>query len=140
MHLYDSYAYGLVGCGSTAVSLLTGQNPFEVRKMIKSPIGNCPDTLIRRCLRKFGISSYKVTKANLTNHNLTDDGKLKYHLKDDNVLLASQLFKKGEASWGIYWNGLFIHNFEVKTVNVFDILNFPILSAYVLFKPSWKIS
>lgn len=135
MNVFDSVVYSKAGCGATALSLLTGENPFSIRDRIKNTKGHYSDDFIRRSLRKNGISSYRLTKANLTNKDKYD---LCYKIKDNNVLLVSQLLAKGEASWLVYWNNMCIHNYEIRNLSPFDLINFPILSGYVLYKKAWN--
>jgi hypothetical protein len=57
----------------------------------------------------------------------------------DHVLLVSQLFRRGEGTWGVVFEDFFYHNFQTHVLSSLAFLNRPILSAYVVFHPKWRI-
>tara|TARA_R110000868_G_scaffold269412_1_gene528784 strand:+ start:454 stop:939 length:486 start_codon:yes stop_codon:yes gene_type:complete len=127
--LFDPFLYGTFGCGANALACVTGKNP----KNFLQKSGHYSDEFMVKQLRKNNINVLKLTKSNLTN-----DKKASIKIDDRHVLLISQLFSKGEASWVIHHAGMFIHNFETDKCSYWHLLNFPIVSAYVLFKKKWR--
>ena len=136
LYLFDNGTYAGVGCGATVLGLLTGVNPYEICRSNKGK-AHYGDRFIRDYLRKYEISSYKVTKCNLTSRAKRTDQELSAYIAPNNVLLTSQLLTKNEASWFVYWNGISYHNFELDRANFTALLNFPIISSYVLYNPKW---
>lgn len=114
------------GCGSTALALLTGKSP-EV--YIKKD-NHYPDSYMLKHLRKDKYKVFEVNVANLTKNKDPD-----YSLTHKNLILYSQFMSKGRASWFVAYNGYTYHNFEIHTANYYTLLNFPIHSMYLLYKP-----
>jgi len=131
--LYASPIYSMMGCGANTISLLTGVNPYQVVQENKNR-SHYSDRFMLRQLKKHGITAKKITKCNLTAKNKNN---LSYNLKENHLLMISQLMKKNEASWMVYWNGICYHNFELTRADFWNILNFPIISAYCLYNPKW---
>lgn len=135
LHLWDNTIYKYVSCGANALGLLTGFDPINLdtshNKIYKSD--HYSDDFMINLLRVEKFQVIKLTKANLTN-----PPQIGYPIKSNHILLVSQLFAKQIASWSVLWNDLIFHNFEVKKLMPFDFLNWPILSAYVLFKKGWR--
>ena len=133
--LFDYAQYGSTGCGANALSLLTGVNPRSILRMNEGR-SHYGDKFMLAFLRKKGIRAFKLTKCNITGR--TGDGDfLSGLLSPNNLLLASQLIKKQEASWFVYWNNIQYHNFELGLATFSSLLNFPIVSAYVLYNQAW---
>lgn len=136
IHCFDSYRYSGVGCGANALALLTGINPLVIQSVNKGK-AHYSDQFMRKYLRKFGISSYKMTKCNLTGRTNKEANELMGYIGPNNVMLASQLIKRNEASWFLYWNGTSYHNFDLDRANFATLLNFPIITSYVLYNAKW---
>ena len=130
LHIYDTNRYGLYGCGATALSLLTGMNPWDISNLNKDR--HYSDAFMLKYLRHHKIKCIKMTKCNLTN---TKD--ISYEISDRHVILLSQLVKKGEGTWKVIYQGISYHNFHLATFSTASLLNNPIDSAYVLFKAEW---
>lgn len=127
---WDSLTYGKAGCGATALGLLTGNDPFEIRGQRK----HFSDRFMVDYLRKNGFSVYEVNRANLSNKK-----EWGHSIQDNNLLLFSMLIQKKECSWMVmYGDSMLVHNFQVMKANYLDFLNFPVDSMYVLFKKGWK--
>jgi hypothetical protein len=137
MVMFDVVRNSSVGCGASAAALLTGVSPAEIRKANKWK-DHYSDKFLLTFLRKHGIRSFKVTKCNLTGRTKNEQGDLYGYIGPNNLVLTSQMVKKNEASWFVYWNGYQYHNFEVQLASFATILNFPIVTAYVLHNPKWK--
>ena len=60
-------------------------------------------------------------------------------LGNSHVLLLSQLFRKHEATWGIIFDGVYYHNFDLYYLDKLSFLNKPVLTAYVISYPLWRL-
>ena len=132
IHWYDSAKFVNCGCGSTALATITGDNPYKISSLNKNK--HYSDEFMLKYLRQHKIKCIKMTKCNLTNNKDWE-----YQINDRHVLLVSQLVKKAEATWKIIYQGISHHNFLPSTFSVTSMLNNPICSSYVLFKPEWKV-
>ncbi len=131
-HWFNSINFQYAGCGACALSTLTGVNPQYIKE---KKDGHYSDRFMTSFLRKHKISVYEINQSNLSNKKNWE-----YNINDSHVILTSNLIKKNEATWGILWNNNYIHNFEIQKSNSFHTLNFPILSAYILYSKSWEPS
>lgn len=137
-HLFDHSAYGLYGCGATALSLITGIKSniiFRSKKFKENEsLFSWNDTFMRGFLRKQGFSIIPITLCEVSNFQTYIESPIKnYH-----VILMSQLMKKNEASWSVIFNNYIFHNFEILPLKPLEFINNPILSAYVIYKDEWK--
>jgi hypothetical protein len=128
IHLFDVIENSLMGCGANALATILGDNP----ESFKTKDNHYPDSFMLKHLRKNGIKCFEITKSNLTN---TKKAVLK--LDDRNVILSSHLMAKGDATWLINFGNNTIHNQEITKCNYWQLINFPIISAYCLIHPSW---
>ena len=129
--MFYSYQYEGAGCGPATLSLLTGLDPAITTKLLNHKDSQDKDLL--KQLKKQGIQYYPITKCEMTNTHYVTASKL----TSQHVILMSQLFIKNEASWGILYDDIYYHNFRPCSSSCLDLLNRPVLSAYVLWKPSW---
>lgn len=127
-HFYPSM-FNNIGCGPSALALLTGVNPYSYTLKLKTR--HSSDRFILTELRKHGYQTRKITKCAVTN-NTADI--LEPVIGSMHLIIASHLVKKNEATWMVHWNGMSVHNFEVVSNHFFVNINYPLLSAYVLFK------
>jgi hypothetical protein len=127
--LYDPLFYGSTGCGANALGLITGINPikFKTRSQLYD------DSFMLRNLRKNGFSCYKITKSNLTNNRM-----IRNNLTAQHIILYSQLLCKGEASWIVSHGGYLFHNFTIEKIDYYNLMNWPIISGYVIYKKEWE--
>lgn len=129
-HLYLDA--GECGCGATAVSLITGDNPFSLNRLNKGK-RHFPDKwVVTQLQNRF------YTAIPLKWRELNSDGFVAYPIDNRNVVLISQMMFKREASWMVLHNGLVWHNFEPSRIHPYDFLNKPVLTAYVLWHSSWS--
>lgn len=128
LHLFNKTDFANCGCGPNALALLTGVNPRDIRGK-----DHASDRFMVDFLRRHGISVYEITKANLTR-----DKKISYNITDQNVILSSLLLRKAESSWFVFQNSYSFHNFSITATNIFDLINWPIMSQYCLWHPSWE--
>jgi hypothetical protein len=55
-------------------------------------------------------------------------------------VLISQLFRRYEATWGVIHGNAFYHNFQIFELSALAFLNKPILSAYLVVHPRWRVT
>jgi len=127
--LYCPTMYGEAGCGATALSLLTGDHPFNIRDLNKSE-KHYPD----RFMLKY-LTDRFYTVVPITQRGVTSCASDCYPVTSNHIILASQLMVKREASWVVYHRNLGYHNFTVGSVQNLDFINKPILTAYIIHHP-----
>lgn len=49
-----------------------------------------------------------------------------------------QLFRKNEGTWGVIFDEVYYHNFDLYRLQALSFLDKPILSAYVIWPPLWR--
>lgn len=117
-----------LGCGATALALLTGVAPETITA--KKRGSHYSDDFMVRFLRARGFRVLLLTLCNLSS--------AKADIGTAQVLLLSQLFRKNEGTWGVIFNGEYYHNFEGYSLTVLSFINKPILSAYLVAHPKWQ--
>lgn len=119
------------GCGYTAISLLTGEDPWDLRRKNKDN-SSVPPRVMIPWLKKYGFVVTPVTPDYTL--NLLKTGKALTH---EHVVLAALKMRPEEASWGVLYGGLLWHNFEPMPTSYVTCLTIPPLSSYMLWHPSW---
>lgn len=135
--LYDSALYGLSGCGYNLLASIVGkESPYDIRRLNRSKNKeSCEDKFILWYLRKHQFKILPLTKCNLTNtQSMYLDGVIKPY----NVFISSNLVRKNEASWFAGFSKYWIHNQEILPMQPLDPLNFPTLSAYLLWHKKYQ--
>lgn len=119
-----------LGCGASALSLLTGVPPEYVAA--KSRDGHYSDEFMVRFLRQRGCHVWRLTQCNVSTAISP--------LGDAHVILISQLLLRNEGTWGVIYDNKYYHNYSILNVNFISLLNKPILSAYLVVHPKWQLS
>ncbi len=122
LHLFNKEDFQLSGCGPNALALITGVDPKTVKGK-----DHASDRFMVNFLRRKGFSVYQITKANLTNTKIVS-----YPVTDQHVVLYSSLVRKKEATWGVLYSGFVFHNFEITKANMYQMINWQWLSAYII--------
>ena len=128
----DMYA---CGCGRTALATIIGLNP----ELVPDGVGkhrHFSDKFMVGYLRRAGYKVIPCTQCDMTQRADV----IMNEITDDHVVLISQLMVKNEASWSVTYGGLAYHNFYITRLHGLDFLNKPLLSAYVVFHPKWRIT
>ncbi len=128
-HLFAAPGRSGAGCGATALSLLTGVPPQIIRAI--NGQAHYPDHFMRTFLKKRGFLVVPLTICNISS--------AKTRLGDRHVVLISQLFTRNEATWGVIFNSMYYHNFEIYALEALSFLNKPILTAYVVSHVKWRL-
>jgi hypothetical protein len=128
--LFAGSARSRLGCGASALALLTGTAPETITAKKRGT--HYSDDFMMRFLRGRGFRVLLLTLCNLS--SATAD------IGASHVLLVSQLFRKNEGTWGVIFNGLYYHNFESYLLGTLCFINKPILSAYLVAHPKWQMN
>lgn len=132
--LYDADIYGLSSCGYCLLGLITGHDPYKIKKLNKQR-NSCEDKFIINYLKKNNFKIAALTQCNMSNtlSNLIDEKIKPYH-----VLITSQLLKRNECSWFCHYFGYNFHNFTINKTRILDFVNYPLISAYLIKHKSWS--
>ena len=120
----------LAGCGATALSLLTGE-----RALLIGPGRQdwTSDYMVGHLRRK------RFSVARLTLRNLTNFGSIECPIERSHVVLARIKVVKGEASWIVIYDGMVYHNYEITPLKPYEMLNHPVMEAFLVCHRSWKM-
>lgn len=128
-HLFSGSVRSQLGCGASALALITGVPP----EIISSRNGGAhySDRFMTRFLRARNFRTLRLTPRMVTG--------ARTKIGADHVLLVSQLFRPGEGTWGVVYADFYYHNFDAYALSSLAFLNKPIMSAYLLIHPNWRI-
>ena len=127
--LYCPTIYGKAGCGATALSLITGEHPFDARDLNKR-CNHYPDRFMLKYLKDRSYTVIPITERGVTSCDSDN-----YPITSSHIILASQLMIKHEASWVVYHRNIGYHNFIPGNIMSLDFINKPILTAYIIYHP-----
>jgi hypothetical protein len=116
------------GCGATALSLLIGKHPDEFPTK-----DHWTTRYMLECLRKHGFKTAKLTKRSITNVVYPA-----YPVSRSHVLLLNVKYIKNLGSWLVIYDERIYHNFEIIKFQGYELLNHPIVEAFLIVHPSWK--
>lgn len=129
-HLYTGIGRAGVGCGAGALALITGVPP---EKVAAEHVGNhYADSFMVRFLNRRGYRVLSLTPFSIVGAHSK--------IGTDHVVLISQLFRRYEATWGVIFGNTYYHNFDSYSLSGLAFLNKPILSAYLVVHPTWRIA
>ena len=128
-HLFCHPASVGLGCGLSTLALITGIPPE--RLAASHPAKHCSDNFMVGFLRKRGYRVLPLTPRKLIGARLKVDRK--------HVILLSQLFSQTEGTWGLIFAEFYFHGFQAYELSALAFLNRPILSAYLIIHPSWRV-
>jgi hypothetical protein len=129
-HLYaekNRAVNAIYGCGYNTFGILTGRSLRGIsdsvtdEKMIKS---------IERLqgYKVFPLSVYSVVSHEAPWYNA---------VREDNVVLISQLITRNEGTWALLYKNLWYHNGQIKGLHSLEFIVRPILTAYVIWNKKW---
>jgi hypothetical protein len=95
------------------------------------------DARMVQYLKDNGYTVEPITICSMAELNNDFDG-ADWHIRKDHVLLISQQFLKGEASWIVVYGDELMHNFQRAKLHPLEFINRPILTAYVVYHPKWN--
>lgn len=129
-HLFQGEHRHLIGCGAGALALLTGVPPEKIAARHRGR--HYSDKFMIRFLKQRSFRLLRLTPLRITS--------ARNGVGSEHVILISQLFRNYEATWGIIHANVYYHSFQAYNLSELAFLNKPILSAYLVIHPSWRIS
>lgn len=129
-HLFSGFEERSKGCGATALALLTGVPASLIAAKHKGR--HFADAFMVRFLRANGFRVLRLTPLSICG--------ARTKIGADHVVLVSQLFRRYEATWGVVHSNAYYHNFAVHELSSLAFVNKPILSAYCVIHPAWRIA
>jgi len=133
LHFFGDNSAKVVGCAYAAIALLTGEDPFTLRKRYKKE-GMAPATMTRH-LKNLGFELIKIDTPYLYKLLARD-----VYITDYHVVLASVRMTQREASWVVMYGGTMWHNFTPASTSYVSSLSFPLEYAWTLYLPEWRTS
>lgn len=127
-HLFCGPEHMLMGCGASALALLTGVPPARIAR--ENGSRHYSDRFMLCFLRERGFRTLRLT------HDVLARAQPK--LEESHVLLLSQQLTTEEGTWGILHRDVYYHNFQIYYITSLSLINKPLLSAYVLCHPFWR--
>lgn len=119
-------------CGFNALALLSGFNPFQIKKKYKragfshSHDSHCSEDFAVSFLRKW----YDILK--LDEKTIQEPAETANNVTANHLLLMVQSFSHSENSYVVTWQGMMYHNFEIYPLKPMEFINRPIKSMYIL--------
>jgi hypothetical protein len=128
-HLFSGSVRSQLGCGASALALITGVPP----EIIASQNGGAhySDRFVARFLQTHRYRAFRITPDIMSRASSS--------IGPAHVLLISQLFRRGEGTWGVVFGDFYYHNFDAYALSALSFLNKPILSAYLVAHRKWRI-
>lgn len=130
--VYSSHYKGT--CGTFALSTLTGLKPRTVSRFLPKAMDHWTDRSIVSFLKNRGYEVIPITVCSVTGSSIITCPITRLH-----VLLIGQYMTKGEGSWQVVYNNKVYHNFGCDDLNGLEFVNSPIMTAYTIFHPKWKM-
>jgi hypothetical protein len=128
LHLFQEPFATTIGCGASALALLTGEAPEGIVALNGRP--HYSDRFMLRFLRARGFRLRRLCPQVVT--------RAKRPIGEKHVILVSQLFKPEEGTWGVVFGGRFYHHFEAYSFDSLSLLNKPLMSAYLVTHDRWR--
>lgn len=133
-HLWHNREF--YGCGATALSLITGVPPEEIKNTNWKQKNHWKDTFMVKFLKQCGCKVRELTKCNIN----SDTGQFfSDKISNRHVILMSQLVGKKTATWAVVHNKIYYHNFQTHSFDTMSLLNSPTLTCYVVVPPPFVV-
>ncbi len=129
-HLFSGSVRSQLGCGASAIALITGVPPEVVSS--QNGAAHYSDRFMTQFLRARHFRTLRLTPRIVI--------AARNKIGSDHVLLISQWFRPGEGTWGVVFEDSYYHNFEAYALSSLAFINKPIMSAYLVIHPKWRIS
>lgn len=124
--------YRAVGCGLTAISTITGENPTNLYPRYKEYVKDFPEEVVISHLLDRGFIVKPVTLNAKGEYN--DD----HLVSNKHVILAVTRPTKAECSWAILYGDMFYHNYDISPLTSVTLINCPVSMSWVVWHPSWS--
>jgi hypothetical protein len=130
---WDGAATG--SCGTHALACLLEKTPREAARFIPKGKSWWDDPDMVRILQKKGFELIPITERLVTN---LPTGSATAVLRPEHVVLISTKQNRTEGTWCVFWNGFCYHSGSISRPDALELLNSPLMSAYVVWHPRWK--
>lgn len=128
-HLFRGESRRLIGCGAGALALITGVPPEQIAARHRGR--HYSDRFMTAFLKRQRFRLLRLTPLRIAT--------AQHNVGAEHVILISQLFRDYEATWGVIFDDLYYHNFTAYDLSALSMLKKPILSAYLVIHPSWRV-
>lgn len=128
-HLFRGEQRHLMGCGAGALALISGVPPEKIAARHRGR--HYSDRFMVRFLKLRNFQLLRLTPLRITSAQNS--------LGSEHVILISQLIRDYEATWGVIFDDIYYHNFTAYNLSALSLLNKPVLSAYLVLHPTWRI-
>ena len=132
LHFFGDNATKLAGCAYTAIALLTGEDPFFLRRLYRDQDGMSP-RVIKRHLSKLRFDLKEINTEYI--YRLIKAG---VYITDSHPILASVRMSKKEATWVVIYGGTMWHNFQPMTTSYASSFSYPMEYGWKLYHPAWR--
>jgi hypothetical protein len=126
--LFDTLIYRDISCGASLLATLTGDNPYKIQKLNKNNTST-PDNFILSYLKKKNFKVKEITQALITKNT---SNFILNRIKDNHLIMSSNLIKKNEATWNLMVFGKLYHGFDCVNINYLETINHPLISCYII--------
>jgi hypothetical protein len=120
---------GPAWAAASALALITGVAPEIISS--KNAGDHYSDTFMIGFLRARSFETLRLTPKMVSG--------AKTKIGPDHVLLLS-VRCAGEGTWGVVYADHYYHNFECYVLSSLAFLNRPVMSAYLVIHPKWRIN
>lgn len=127
-HLFIDPRRTEFGCGASALALLTGIAPEVIAKK-HGPGKHYSDRFMIGFLRANGFTVERLTLCRMSNGS---------QISLANVVLLSQLLLPNEGTWGVAYDQIYYHNFDVYKIDHLSLINKPPITAYAIAHERWR--
>jgi len=114
-------------CGSSALSMITGENPQAIEKVLKTR--HWGTVAFKNFLKKWGFQIQNITVNSVTNVYWERTPLNKEHL----IVLNCHMDTR-QASWLVTHKGKLYHNFETQPFYGLFLINKPIQDCFLVYK------
>lgn len=122
------------GCGTSALSMLTGISPKIIDRNLPLSVDYWSDRRMKAFLRDHGYFVTEITVSRVCAKTWSCN----QLITPKHVLLAGQNIYRDEGTWSIIHQGLRYHNFEMEYLNPLEFVNNPTDTLYAISHKKWE--
>ena len=132
LHFFaDHHAIKSAGCAYTAISLLTGEDPFVLSQSYRHKPLMTPEKMslhLRQC-------GFQVNK--LTPEFICDMQAMSKTIDNRHCIVSSIRLLPKESTWVVVYGGIIWHNFEMIQTSYTTALSWPPLTSFLVGRDEW---
>lgn len=122
------------GCGTAAISMLTGLHPKVIDKNLPKKSKYWTDKAMVSYLKKLGYGVKEITIERVVKNKILNKMPINYQ----HVWLVGQWVYSDDGTWSIVNGGARYHNFEMEPLSPFEFLNNPTDTVYAITHKKWE--